>query len=108
MTCTNAASLQAQPDRLVDVEWDPSASATYVVSIQVEALDRHGLLSDVARVLSDDRVSILSANVTTNRDRVAVSRFTFEMAEAKHLKHLLKAIKNIEGVYDAQRVQTGI
>jgi GTP pyrophosphokinase len=106
-TCTNAASLKTQADRLVEVEWDPGASATYVVSIQVEALDRHGLLSDVARVLSDDRVSILSANVTTNRDRVAVSRFTFEMAEAKHLKHLLRAIKNIEGVYDAQRVQTG-
>jgi GTP pyrophosphokinase len=45
--------------------------------------------------------------VTTNRDRVAVSRFTFEMAEAKHLKYLLKAIKSIEGVYDAHRVETG-
>jgi GTP pyrophosphokinase len=103
-TCTNAAALQQEPERLVDVEWAPSANATFVVSIQVEALDRHGLLSDVTRVLSDDRVSILSATVTTNRDRVAVSRFTFEMAEAKHLKHLLRAIKNIEGVYDAHRV----
>ncbi|MDT4917355.1 MAG: diphosphokinase / guanosine-3,5-bis(diphosphate) 3-diphosphatase, partial [Pseudonocardiales bacterium] len=106
-TCTNAAALTEQAERLLEVEWDPGAAATYVVSIQVEALDRHGLLSDVARVLSDDRVSILSANVTTNRDRVAVSRFTFEMAEAKHLGHLLRAIKNIEGVYDAHRVQTG-
>jgi GTP diphosphokinase / guanosine-3',5'-bis(diphosphate) 3'-diphosphatase len=57
-------------------------------------------------VLSDDQVSILSANVSTNRDRVAVSRFTFEMAEAKHLTHLLRAIKNIEGVYEARRVET--
>ncbi|MFN2561620.1 MAG: bifunctional (p)ppGpp synthetase/guanosine-3',5'-bis(diphosphate) 3'-pyrophosphohydrolase [Jatrophihabitans sp.] len=106
-TCTNAAALQEQPERLVEVEWAPSVGTTFVVSIQVEALDRHGLLSDVTRVLSDDRVSILSANVTTNRDRVAVSRFTFEMAEAKHLKYLLKAIKSIEGVYDAHRVETG-
>jgi GTP pyrophosphokinase len=104
-SCTNAASLLQQPERLVDVEWVPSPGATFVVSIQVEALDRHGLLSDVTRLLSDDRVSILSANVTTNRDRVAVSRFTFEMAELKHLKHLLKAIKGIEGVYDVHRVQ---
>jgi GTP pyrophosphokinase len=106
-SCTNAAALLGQSERLVDVEWDPSAAATYVVSIQVEALDRHGLLSDVTRVLSDDRVSILSANVTTNRDRVAVSKFTFEMPEAKLLKHLLRAIKNVEGVYDAHRVETG-
>jgi guanosine-3',5'-bis(diphosphate) 3'-pyrophosphohydrolase len=105
-SCTNAAALNREAERLVDVEWAPSAGATFVVSIQVEALDRHGLLSDVTRVLSDDRVSILSANVSTNRDRVAISRFTFEMAEAKHLKHLLRAIKNIEGVYEAHRVET--
>jgi GTP pyrophosphokinase len=103
-SCTNAAALLEQPDRLVDVEWAPSADSTFVVSIQVEALDRHGLLSDVTRVLSDERVSILSANVSTNRDRVAVSQFTFEMAEAKHLGHLLRAIRNVEGVYDVYRL----
>jgi GTP pyrophosphokinase len=106
-TCTNAESLLAQPERLLEVEWAPSATATYVVSIQVEALDRHGLLTDVTRVLSEERVSILTANVSTNRDRVAVSRFTFEMAEAKHLGHLLRAIRNVEGVYDAYRVHAG-
>jgi GTP diphosphokinase / guanosine-3',5'-bis(diphosphate) 3'-diphosphatase len=106
MSCTNVASLHEQPERLVDVEWAPSVDSTFVVSIQVEALDRHGLLSDVTRMLSEERVSILSANVTTNRDRVAISRFTFEMAEAKHLGHLLKSIRNVEGVYDVYRVQT--
>jgi GTP pyrophosphokinase len=105
-SCTNAASLVQQADRLVDVEWAPSADSTFVVSIQVEALDRHRLLSDVTRVLSDERVSILSANVATNRDRVAVCRFTFEMAGAKHLGHLLRAIRNVEGVYDAYRVHS--
>ena len=106
-TCTNATALIEQAERLVEVEWAPSADSTFVVSIQVEALDRHRLLSDVTRVLSDERVSILSASVNTNRDRVAVSRFTFEMAEAKHLGHLLRAIRTIEGVYDVYRVHAG-
>ncbi|MEP7179746.1 MAG: TGS domain-containing protein, partial [Pseudonocardiales bacterium] len=106
-TCTNATALIEQAERLVDVEWAPSADSTFVVSIQVEALDRHRLLSDVTRALSDERVSILSASVNTNRDRVAVSRFTFEMAEAKHLGHLLRAIRTIEGVYDVYRVHAG-
>ncbi|MDQ1731472.1 MAG: diphosphokinase / guanosine-3,5-bis(diphosphate) 3-diphosphatase [Pseudonocardiales bacterium] len=103
-TCTNADSLLKQEDRLVEVEWAPSADSVFVVSIQVEALDRHRLLSDVSRVLSDERVNILSASVTTNRDRVAVSRFTFELAEAKHLGHLLRTVRNVEGVYDVYRV----
>ena len=105
-SCTNADALLTQAEKLVEVEWAPSAASTFVVSIQVEALDRHGLLSDVTRVLSDERVSILSANVSTNRDRVAISQFTFEMAEAKHLGHLLRGIRTVEGVYDAYRVHS--
>jgi len=103
-TCTNAGALEEQPDRLVEVEWAPSADSVFVVSIQVEALDRHRLLSDVSRVLSDERVNILSASVSTNRDRVAVSRFTFELAESKHLDNLLRTVRGVEGVYDVYRV----
>ncbi|MEN3356975.1 MAG: diphosphokinase / guanosine-3,5-bis(diphosphate) 3-diphosphatase, partial [Mycobacteriales bacterium] len=106
-TCPNAASLVKEPERLVEVEWAPSTDSVFLVAIQVEALDRHRLLSDVTRVLSDERVSILSASVTTNRDRVAVSRFTFELGDAKHLGHLLRAIRNVEGVYDVYRVTSG-
>jgi GTP pyrophosphokinase len=102
--CTNADELLAEPERLVDVEWAPSASSVFLVAIQVEALDRHRLLSDVTKVLADERVNILSASVTTSRDRVAVSRFSFEMGDPKHLGHVLKAVRNVEGVYDVYRV----
>ncbi|MFD9701985.1 RelA/SpoT family protein [Lentzea sp. NPDC059081] len=102
--CTNADELLKSPERLLDVEWAPSASSVFLVAIQVEALDRHRLLSDVTKVLADERVNILSASVTTSRDRVAVSRFSFEMGDPKHLGHVLKAVRSVEGVYDVYRV----
>ncbi len=102
--CTNIAQLKAQPERMVEVEWAPTASSVFLVSIQIEALDRARLLSDVTRVLSDQHVNILSATVNTSRDRVAMSRFTFEMGDPKHLGHVLKAVRGIEGVYDVYRV----
>jgi GTP diphosphokinase / guanosine-3',5'-bis(diphosphate) 3'-diphosphatase len=102
--CTNADDLRKVPERLVSVSWAPSASSVFLVAIQVEALDRHRLLSDVTKVLADERVNILSASVTTSKDRVAVSRFTFEMGDPKHLGHVLKAVRGIEGVYDVYRV----
>jgi GTP pyrophosphokinase len=76
----------------------------FLVNIQVEALDRARLLSDVTRLLSDQHVNILSASVSTSRDRIALSRFTFEMADPKHLDHVLKAVRGVEGVFDAYRV----
>jgi guanosine-3',5'-bis(diphosphate) 3'-pyrophosphohydrolase len=103
--CTNATSLQHQSERIIEVHWAPSPSSVFLVAIQVEALDRHRLLSDVTRVLADERVNILSASVTTSAgDRVAISRFTFEMGDPKHLGHLLDVVRNVEGVYDVYRV----
>jgi GTP pyrophosphokinase len=102
--CTNADDLRAEPERLVDVSWASSSTAVFLVAIQVEALDRHRLLSDITKALADEKVNILSASVTTSRDRVAVSRFSFEMGDPKHLGHVLRVVRNVEGVYDVYRV----
>ena len=81
---------------MVGVRWSPKEGSQFLVAIQVEALDRTGLLSDVTRTLSDQHVNILSATVTTTRDRVAFSKFTFEMGDPKHLGHVLRAVRNID------------
>ena len=87
------AACTAQPERLVEVEWAPTAQSMFLVNIQVEALDRARLLSDITKVLSDVHVNILAAVADTGRDRVAKSRFTFEMADPKHLGHVLRAVR---------------
>jgi GTP pyrophosphokinase len=102
--CVNINHLNRQPDRMVEVEWAPTSQSLFLVQIQVEALDRARLLSDITRVLSDQHVNILSASVTTNRERVAKSRFTFEMGDTKHLGHVLRAVRGVDGVFDAYRV----
>ncbi len=103
--CVNLRHLlDSEPERLVAVRWSPTEGSMFLVSVQVEALDRTGLLSDVTRAISDQHVNILSASVTTNRDRVALSKFSFEMGDAKHLGHVLRAVRAIDGVYDAYRV----
>jgi GTP pyrophosphokinase len=102
--CVNADDLRTQPERLVEVVWTPGKSSIFLVNIQVEALDRARLLSDVTRALSDQHVNILNASVTTTKDRVAISRFTFEMGDPSHLNQELRAVKGIDGVYDVYRV----
>jgi GTP pyrophosphokinase len=92
-----------QSDRIVGVKWLDGASSLFLVNIQVEALDRARLLADVTRTLSEQHVNILSAAVSTTKDRVAISRFTFEMADATHLDAVLTAVRSIEGVYDVYR-----
>lgn len=101
--CPNLENLRSEPDRLVNVEWAPTQSSVFLVEIQVEALDRKSLLSDVTRVLAENHVNILAASVNTSRDRVAMSRFAFEMGDPKYLHHVLNAVRRIDGVYDVYR-----
>jgi len=105
MDCINILDLKThQGDRMVKVKWNLSAKSTFLVNIQVEALDRARLLSDVTKALSDQHVNILSASVVTNKDQTALSKFTFEMADASHLDAVLASVRAIEGVYDVDRV----
>ncbi|MBT1170282.1 MULTISPECIES: bifunctional (p)ppGpp synthetase/guanosine-3',5'-bis(diphosphate) 3'-pyrophosphohydrolase [Bifidobacterium] len=102
--CQNMIDLKAkQPERVVDVQWT-STKGLFMVKIQVEALDRRNLLSDVTRVLSDHGVNIISGNIATGSDRVATSQFSFEMADPQHLNTLLAAVRKIDGVFDVYRI----
>ena len=102
--CQNMIDLQRrQPERVIPVQWT-STKGLFMVKIQVEALDRPHLLSDVTRVLSDHGVNIMSGNIATGADRVAISQFSFEMADPQHLNTLLSAVRKIDGVFDVYRI----
>ncbi|MGB4776968.1 RelA/SpoT family protein [Microbacterium sp.] len=102
--CPNVKSLQDDPERMIEVGWAPTTKSVFLVHIQVEALDRSGLLSDITRVLSEHHVNILSASVQTTNDRLALSRYVFEMGDIVHLDRVLNAVRRIDAVYDVYRV----
>jgi len=105
--CTNVPSLGPEAERFVPVEWAADRTATFRVTVQAEALDRKHLLRDVTAVLGDLHLSIVSAQVTTRPDRVAVLRFSFELADPAHLEDALRTMAGVDGVYDAYRVVPG-
>ena len=106
--CANAAAMASNmQERQIEVEWDRDRAGSFVVSIEVEALDRSKLLRDVSTVLADHHVNILSCFTHTGTDRVARLRFEFELADPSHLDSLLATIKRVDSVYDAYRVVPG-
>lgn len=108
--CTNATALRQESERLVKVEWTSELrDGMYLVAVQVEALDRQRLLSDITKAIADEKVNILSANLhTKDGDRVSISRFTFEMPNPAHLGQVLNSIRTVEGVFDAYRVTNAV
>jgi GTP pyrophosphokinase len=83
----------------------PTSASSFLVTVQILALDRNGLLSDITRSIADEHISISAASVHTHRDRTAKTTLTFETPDPTHLDHVLNAIRRVPGVYDVNRVQ---
>lgn len=102
--CTNFGALEEKAERMIEVSWSHQQGESFFVWIQVESLDRPGLLMDVTRVLSDLGANIHASSSATGRDMVAILRYEVEMSDAQLLERLLIEIRKVSGVFDAYRL----
>ena len=106
--CANAASLASRSrERLIEVEWDHRSSGVFVATIEVVAIDRSRLLTDVTKVVSEHHLNIVSANTQTDPDRISRMRFDVELADPAHLESVINLIRHLDAVYDVYRILPG-
>ncbi|MEX0851519.1 MAG: bifunctional (p)ppGpp synthetase/guanosine-3',5'-bis(diphosphate) 3'-pyrophosphohydrolase [Gaiellaceae bacterium] len=101
--CPNVKALQRNPERFTAVEWEGGASTSFLVQIAVDAWDRARLLEDVARTFAEHGANIVSYGGVVE-DGMARNWYTAEVGEVKELRSLLTALRNLEAVFDANRV----
>ncbi|MDR1448619.1 MAG: bifunctional (p)ppGpp synthetase/guanosine-3',5'-bis(diphosphate) 3'-pyrophosphohydrolase [Propionibacteriaceae bacterium] len=102
--CANVVSLKKTPNRLVAVAWAKDIRVRFQVTVRIEALDRTGLLADVAAAVAEDKVPVLSANLVTEKDGTVRSTMTFEIADQAFLGYLLRRLRSIRDVTSVERV----
>jgi GTP pyrophosphokinase len=101
--CPNVRALAKNPERFTPVSWDGGASQSFRVQIAVDSWDRPRLLEDVARTFAEHGANIVSYGGTVE-DQMARNWYVAEVGDVKALSALLKALRNIEAVFDAYRV----
>lgn len=99
--------LGSDPNRIVEIEWDPSSSTERTVKITAIAEDRPGLLADLSQAIRDNRANITRAQIGTTKDRKAVCDFTIAIRDLSQLKKILSALEALPGVISAERIQRG-
>jgi GTP pyrophosphokinase len=93
---------------VVEVSWKPTVASTFLVAIQVEALDPHKLLADVTWCSRGAGSNIRSATVTTDpRPGVAVSPVHLRDGDPNTSAIMVAAVRKVDGVVDAVRVTLG-
>ncbi len=100
--CANVA--KTNPERLIEVEWAQKTAEAFPVKIVVRALDRMGLLADVAASISKCGANILTARSETSNDRVVSSYFTLAMENTEQLELVLSGLKSVKHVQEVHRM----
>jgi GTP pyrophosphokinase len=105
-SCPNLQHLRRQPERLLEVEWEPSEEGTYPVELQIEALDRVGLLKDVLSAVADTRTNVRSVNARVRRDKVGVIDLVLDIRNVGQLTTVMQRISKVPDVYRVERVSS--
>ena len=100
--CVNIVNA-ADPDRVVEVEWERGARQLYPVGIKIEAWDRTGLLRDIAGVIAESKINLSGADVQVFDDRTAVISTIVEIQSLTQLSSLLERLEAIRDVHTVAR-----
>ncbi|MGN1197664.1 MAG: RelA/SpoT family protein [Acetatifactor sp.] len=105
--CVNILNLpEIERARMIDAEWqvpDDAKMEKYLAEIKIYAQNRNGLLADIARVLTEKDINIVSLNTRTNKQGMATLQTTFEVRSREELNKIIEKIGSIESVIDIER-----
>jgi GTP pyrophosphokinase len=100
--CPNILTLSRDPERRVEIEWTAEKGDRFYVKIYMQGTDRRGLLSDVARAITDTGTNIGNANMRT-ADGGMNGEFVVEVQDLAHLTRVLRAVRRVKGVLSVER-----
>ena len=98
---------KADPERLVEVSWNPSKEDRFTADLKVTSIDKKGILAEITSVISHKDINIINASISTTLDNKAVDLFTIEVRDFKQLQDVMSAIKKLKGILTVERISTG-
>jgi GTP pyrophosphokinase len=91
-------------ERLVQVSWGAEAAGTYPVEVEIEAIERTGLLGDITGLLATEKINVVAVNTRTDKEtHVARLSLTLEMPDLETLSRVLALIDRIPNVTRVRR-----
>ena len=106
--CVNMLHLSAaERERLIDAEWENNAETEgggqYLAELKMYANDRQGLLLDVTKVFTEEKIDVRSMNTRTSKKGTATLEMGFIVKGREQLNLIIKKLRNVEGVLDIER-----
>ena len=102
--CPNVQFLRAHSERVIEVEWEPAADGVYQVEIEIEAIDRVGLLKDILAAISETKTNVVSVNARVRKDKVGLVNIVLDIRNVTQLTGVMQRVGQLKEVYSVERV----
>ncbi|GKX29385.1 GTP pyrophosphokinase [Vallitalea longa] len=109
--CSNIINLsELERHRLIEAEWqnldEKESSRLYQVEIQIISSNRVGLLVDISKVLTEERIPVKSLNARSIKGDKSIFNVTMDINGVNQLTKLTKKLNGIEGVEEIIRTNS--
>ncbi|MFQ5720300.1 MAG: RelA/SpoT family protein [Acidobacteriota bacterium] len=104
VACTNVQNLMYDSERRIEVAWARKAGKeTHPVRIMVRTDDKKGVLARITHAISEEGSNISHVDARVSADKRGTIVVVLEVSDTSHLRRVLKRLKTIEGIHDAER-----
>lgn len=101
--CPNILALNGNSERKIEVEWRPGETGAFAVELEVEAIDRVNLLSQIMNTISEEKTNIESVIARTTKNNMAIINLVVDIHDLQHMETLMNRIKQVSGVLTVTR-----
>jgi guanosine-3',5'-bis(diphosphate) 3'-pyrophosphohydrolase len=104
--CANVAHYQqTEPERLIEVDWQPSdPTQRYSTDIKIELVDRLGLLEDIGKLFSEVKTFIQAIRTRSYPNHTAVMQISFDAVDTDHINAMITRLQRLTDIMDIHRL----
>jgi guanosine-3',5'-bis(diphosphate) 3'-pyrophosphohydrolase len=103
--CPTARRSRGDPEKWIDVEWDPETGRMFDVTIRVVVLDQRGVLAKVAAAIAGAGCNIANVSVDNDQSMYVTNFFTVQVSNRMHLAKMMRALRRVREVVRIARVK---
>ncbi|MCF8565186.1 bifunctional (p)ppGpp synthetase/guanosine-3',5'-bis(diphosphate) 3'-pyrophosphohydrolase [Alicyclobacillus tolerans] len=101
--CPNVESLTNDGTRMLEVEWENTAGLFFHVELDVDALDRNGLLNEVMNAVAETKTDITAVSGRADSQRIAHISISVNIRNLEHLRTVVERLKRLKDIQSVRR-----
>ena len=101
--CGNLSNFRKHPEKWLSVSWEADVDRDFSSQIQVDTVNKTGVLAEVAATIADSDSNIEQVSVTNRHEDCTELTFVLTVSDRKHLAKIMRNVRNMQNVIRVQR-----